>query len=550
MLRTLTIKNIALIESAEVNFHDNLNIITGETGAGKSMILDSLDFVLGSKIPKDFLRQGAKDGFVSVVIELSPKNIPYIRETGVNIDDDSTLIIEREITDSGRQLSRINGKTVTVGTLKEIRSYLFDFHSQHDSQYLLKQSKHIEILDMFCGADFFSKKAELAAIIREIKLIETEKTSVETDDNLLEFYEYQIREIEAAELSPTEEDELYDRRRIINSREQIIKHKDSALHSLTGTGGVLEKMALASKSIVNLASFDKHAVPLSETIEGLCIGLTELSRDLGAYQTDGTDLDALGLIEKRLDILYNLKRKYGKNIPEILAFLDKTREKYEQLQNSAVTIENLDKKLRQLNTKAREICSVLSSKRHEAARGISEKIENALRDLEMKDAKFMIDIKMTDITTAGFDRAEFLLSPNIGEPLKPLATIASGGEMSRIMLALKSALVIGEPYETIVLDEIDAGVSGRTAQKVALKLCALSRDKQVICITHLPQIAAYADTHILVVKRQADERTVTEVDTLTDAQTVNELARLIGGAVITKKTLVAAAELREMSMNN
>jgi len=559
MLLSLSVKNVALITKTEMEFCGGLNIITGETGAGKSMFADCLNFILGQRPNKDFVRAGEESAEVECVIEAAEANKEKILEYGIDVDCDNLLVIKRNMTDSGKSLCKINGKTVSVGMLKDIAKLLFDMHGQHEHQSLLEAGRHISILDKFCGTDADMHKSELGVILKELRSAEAEIASISGDNSnreaLLDLYSFQIKEIENANLKAGEDEDLLTRRKILNNSEEIAGKAKAAVKAISGGdsgASALDLATVGSKALNRLAALDPSCMAFAENLEKIIVQLDDLSRDLRAYKSGiSHDQRELNSIEDRLDLIYNLKRKYGRTVDDILLFLEKTTEKYESLLNSSERLEALNKKHEELRQKADIICAKISALRKKAAGAISREIEKNLRELEMKDAMFSVLIeRRDDFSLNGYDKVEFLISANAGEELKPLAQIASGGEISRVMLALKTVLVSADTIETLVFDEIDTGVSGRTAQKVAEKLSYLSGTSQILCITHLPQIAAMADRHFLVEKVSDGEKTTTTAITLDEEQIKAELARLIGGAEITEATLAAAGELREMAKHS
>jgi len=556
MLNSLSIKNVALIEETELEFGAGLNILTGETGAGKSMIADSLSFILGQRPSKDFVRAGADCAEVVCVIEVAQANKAKIVEYGIDIDYDNLLIINRTLTDTGKSAARINGKTVAVGVVKEISEILFDIHSQHEHQSLLKTSRHIDILDRFTPPEADDLKNGLSILLKDLNAIEAEIAAISTDDadrqSRMELYAFQINEIESAGLKADEEENLLNRRRLLNNAREILNHAKAALKALSGGDSGLSAMDLlvmGNKALYKLKNLDSQCAPYAEALENIIIQLDETARDLRDYKNNlSEDPGELKQIEDRLDLIYNLKRKYGKTANDILLFLDKTKERYETLINSSERLDRLNKTREELRQKACGICARISAMRAQAANEISKKIEQNLWELEMKNAAFSVSIEhKNDLSASGYDNVEFLISANAGEGLKPLAQTASGGEISRVMLALKTVLAYADTAETLVFDEIDAGISGKTAQKTAEKLSSLAASRQIICITHLPQIAAMADRHFLVEKTPRDGKTIASAHILNEEQIKAELARLIGGAAITEATYAAAAELREMA---
>ncbi|MCL2702915.1 MAG: DNA repair protein RecN [Defluviitaleaceae bacterium] len=554
MLDTLRIKNVALIDELEICFGSGLNVMSGETGAGKSIIIDALGFVLGGRAGKDFIKSGADTARVEAVITVKAGAMAALAELDIEPDGDGALFISRALNADGKSAARLNGRTVTGGLLKELSGVLVDIHSQHQHQSLLDPNKHITLLDRFCGGELPALKTELADICklyREAKQsVQRISASPEDMESKIELYTYQVDEIEAAGLRPDEEDELLDRRRLLNASEKLTAASHKILGLLyDGSNSALDKLSSAQGLMDGISGYDGKLAGFSAVLDGAYADLDDLVREFRRFAENlprsGEELDE---VEERLNELYRLKRKYGRGIPEIIEFGARTREKLDLLLNSGAELERLEKEQRQLKTEALALCSRVSAYRKEAAVRIRREIESVLHILGMKNAQFEIEIeKRDDFGPDGYDKIEFLISANPGEALKPLARIASGGEMSRVMLALKTALADFDCIETFIFDEIDTGVSGRTAQMVAEKLSSLGLNHQIVCVTHLPQIAAMGDQNYLISKTSADGATRTGVNQLDRAGIIRELARLTGGAEITEATLAAADEMKVLA---
>ncbi|MDR1704128.1 MAG: DNA repair protein RecN [Clostridiales bacterium] len=555
MLDMLRIKDVALIDELEINFGPGLNVLSGETGAGKSIIIDALSFVLGGRAAKDFIRTGAEAARVDALLSVnSPDVIRLLEGLGVQPDDDGALLLSRQMTADGRNTSRLNGKTVTAGLLKELSAVLIDIHSQHQHQSLLDADRHITLLDRFCGGDLAEYKARLAGVNNEyreaLKAMTRISQSPEDMAAKIELYEYQVKEIEGAGLSPAEEDELLERRRLLNDSEKLIAASDRFLELLNdGDGSALDRLTDARGVIGGIAGYDERLEEMSGSLEGLCADLDDMIREFRKFAENlPQDAGELDDVEERLDALYRLKRKYGKTIPGIIAMCAETKEKLRLLQNSGEELERLNELAGFKRSEALAVCGRITDLRTAAAKKIQSEIEGALKDLGMKNARFEAGItEKDDFNADGLDRVEFMISPNPGEPMKPLARIASGGEMSRIMLALKSALADYDDIETFIFDEIDTGVSGRAAQMVAEKMARLGGSHQILCVTHLPQIAAMGDCNFLIEKHTAGGTTLTGVTALDRPGVIRELARLTGGAEITEATLKAADEMKGLA---
>lgn len=559
MLESLKIQNVALIDKLEIDFGRGLNILSGETGAGKSIIIDSINFVLGERTGKDFIRSGETQASVEAFLYIEDEAVfGSFADMGIEPEEDKSLLLFRSITEDGKNVCRVNGKTVTIGMLKEISSLLIDVHGQHEHQSLLNASRHIELLDRFCGSELSELLAKFAVEFKEYKENEKAIKAVSGDESerayKIELYTYQIKEIEAAALKPNEDGILSERKKLINNAERLITASSSALSLLYGDGSdelsALDKISKAAEHIGFIAGLDTTKQPIAEQLNAVYAQLDDLIRDFRKY-CDGLESDPREIdeIEGRLDLIYRLKKKYGQSVTEILEFCESAKQKLEQIENSGQTLELLYAKREEKSRKIKGLCGEISVLRQSAASKIQKEIEIILKELGMKDAKFEIAMNKKDEFTAnGLDNVEFLISPNQGEPLKPLSKIASGGEMSRVMLALKTALADFDNIDTFIFDEIDAGVSGRTAQQVAEKLFLISKKHQILCITHLPQIAAMGDNNYLIEKKSDNGKTNTTMFKLDYDDSVKELARLIGGAEITQTTLDAAKEMKEQAL--
>lgn len=559
MFESLKIQNVALIDKLEIDFGRGLNVLSGETGAGKSIIIDSINFVLGERTGKDFIRSGEAQASVEAFLYVEDEAVlGSFADMGIEPEEDKSLLLFRSITEEGKNACRVNGKTVTIGMLKEISSLLIDVHGQHEHQSLLNASRHIELLDRFCGGELSELLAKLAVEFKEYKENEKAIKAVSGDESerayKIELYTYQIKEIEAAALKPNEDEILSERKKLINNAERLITASSSALSLLYGDGSdelsALDKISKAAEHIGFIAGLDTTKQPIAEQLNAVYAQLDDLIRDFRKY-CDGLESDPREIdeIESRLDLIYRLKKKYGQSVTEILEFCESAKQKLEQIEDSGQTLELLYAKREEKSRKIKGLCSEISVLRENAASKIQKEIEIILKELGMKDAKFEIAMNKKDEFTAnGLDNVEFLISPNQGEPLKPLSKIASGGEMSRVMLALKTALADFDNIDTFIFDEIDAGVSGRTAQQVAEKLFLISKKHQILCITHLPQIAAMGDNNYLIEKKSDNGKTNTTMFKLDYDDSVKELARLIGGAEITQTTLDAAKEMKEQAL--
>jgi len=549
MLEHLKVSNVALIEEASIDFAPGLNVLSGETGAGKSILIDSINFVLGSRIPRDFIRSGAEAATVEAFLTIAHDHlVEQISELGVNIGEDRALLIFRSLSDKGRSVLKINGKPITIGMLREIAALLIDVHGQHEHQSLLNTQKHLQLLDRFCQDDISPKKSRLAEHIAAYRALQKAMSDIsgeDADENHMEMYRFQIQEIEAASLTADEEERLNQRRKLLSNAEKITYSAAAAADLLGGEGGVLDKAAQVLEFAETIAVLDSDRKNMSNELADAYSRLEDVTRDFARYkETLEHNPQELEEIETRLDQIYRLKQKYGRNVPQILEYYEELTQKLNMIENGQEELARLALDKKALEKEIGRVCLEMSKIRRDAAAVLELQIEGILQQLGMDAACFAIEISnRTEFGANGFDRAEFMISANVGESPKPLTSIASGGEMSRVMLALKTALADYDTIETFIFDEIDAGISGRTAQQVAEKLSIIARNHQILCITHLPQIAAMGDANFLIEKNQDNERTFTYVHNLEGDGKIAEIARLIGGAAITATTEEAAKEM-------
>ena len=569
MITDLRVKNVALIDEAEVQFGEGLNILTGETGAGKSILIDSINFLLGERPGKDFIRSGADTAIVEgMVVITEPETLKAISDLGIEMEEDSQLLLSRTLNAQGRSACRVNGRNITVSMLKEISANLVDVHGQHQHQSLLNPNKHIVLLDRFCGEELETLKKELIALITVHREISKELKSLQgapgQREAQMEIWQFQINEISRAQLKQGEEEELDQRRNRLSAVDKLSKNTQGALtllyngelNSLSAT----DQIGRALQLVTELARLDEGKLPLAERLTEISILLADAVEELADYSHAlDADPQALERLESRLDTIYRLKKKYGGTVEDILVHLEKITAQVEKYTDIEDEIARLTAKRRESMQAIAAKCNEITAVRRRQAKMIQGRIVEVLRDLGMKNVQFAISMeKQAAFSTNGNDRLEFMISPNLGEPLKPLSQIASGGEMSRVMLALKTVMADVDRIGTLIFDEIDAGVSGRTAQQVAEKLLQISgtgpsgtSNHQILCITHLPQIAAMADQHFLIsksiVREEHGEATITSVKELCHDGAIQELARLIGGAQITEATIRAAEELKDMA---
>lgn len=552
MLEHLHIRNVALIKESEISFGDGLNILTGETGAGKSMIIDSLQFALGGRAGKDFLRHGEKQAAVEALFSVQSQALTEkLAENGIVPEEDGTLLITRTLSEAGKSVCRINGSTVTVGMLKEIAEDMIDIYGQHEHQSLLNPVKHIRLLDRFCGAGFGEAMEEYKNSRQKLKDLEKQLAILIGDESQreqrMDMLLFQKEEIEAAELQEGEEDALLEQKKRLSSMERLIRLTGESVALLYDgddrAPSACDQLGDALAKLREAAEYDAALSPLADALADGYAAVEDCARELKREaEKQEADPEELERIEERLQLFYKLKRKYGGSIEAVLEFYEKAVQELEFLSNSSEKAAELSAKKAAEEKRLSALAETLTARRRATAEQVEEQIETALHDMEMKHARFHIQIEeKADWGADGKDKVEFLISANAGEPLKPLAKIASGGEMSRVMLALKTVLVDADEIGTFIFDEIDTGVSGRTARRVGEKMRFLGGKRQLLCITHLPQIAAMADNHFLIEKESDAGETVTRVTALDEEGAVREVARLMND--VTETTLAAAREL-------
>ena len=552
MLEHLHIRNVALIKESEISFGDGLNILTGETGAGKSMIIDSLQFALGGRAGKDFLRHGEKQAAVEALFSVQSQALTEkLAENGIVPEEDGTLLITRTLSEAGKSVCRINGSTVTVGMLKEIAEDMIDIYGQHEHQSLLNPVKHIRLLDRFCGAGFGEAMEEYKNSRQRLKDLEKQLTILIGDESQreqrMDMLLFQKEEIEAAELQEGEEDALLEQKKRLSSMERLIRLTGESVTLLYDgddrAPSACDQLGDALAKLQEAAEYDAALSPLADALADGYAAVEDCARELKREaEEQEADPEELERIEERLQLFYKLKRKYGGSIEAVLEFYEKAVQELEFLSNSSEKAAELSAKKAAEEKRLSALAETLTARRRATAEQVEEQIETALHDMEMKHARFHIQIEeKADWGADGKDKVEFLISANAGEPLKPLAKIASSGEMSRVMLALKTVLVDADEIGTFIFDEIDTGVSGRTARRVGEKMRFLGGKRQLLCITHLPQIAAMADNHFLIEKESDAGETVTRVTALDEEGAVREVARLMND--VTETTLAAAREL-------
>lgn len=552
MLQTLYVKNLALIDEVEVDLQNGLNILTGETGAGKSIIIDSISFALGEKVDKHMLREREEAGYVELIFShLSDSVVAQLRALEIEPEDD-TVILSRKIT-GGRSVAKINGESVPASRLKEAAACLIDIHGQHEHQSLLHASKHLEFLDDYAGAELEEKKRSLAGAYKAYtgckKQLEEQCTDKEEQARELSFLEYEVSEILAAKLSLGEDEKLESEyRRMTNSKK--IMEALQLVEQAVGEDGASALIGRGVRELSAVSTYDEPLAGLEEQLAQVEDLLSDFHRELTGYMDSAQfDGERFAQVEARLDEINRLKAKYGSTIEAVFAACEEKQARIDQLKNFDTYEKKLREQYEQAKAQVDALCEQISAIRKAAGVTLREKMIQALQDLNFLDVQFDLQFTRTDRYSAnGFDAMEFLISTNPGEPLRELKDIASGGELSRIMLALKSVLAENDEIDTLIFDEIDTGISGRTAQMVSQKLHMIANTHQVICITHLPQIAAMADAHFYIEKNVVDASTVTKLTLLDEERSVAELGRMIGGMAVTDKVLESAREMKKLAM--
>ena len=552
MLSLLHIENIAVIQTADIQFDSGFNALTGETGAGKSIVVDAIGAIIGERTSRDLIRTGAKSALVNAVFTALP-DLPWFQENGCGPDEEGNLLIQREIQPDGKNVCRLNGRLITVSQLRQLGRQLLNIHGQHDGQQLLDERCHLEYLDGFGATEeeraaFRSAYEALAALTREIAALQmNEAEKARRIDNL----QYQIGELERAQLQPGEEEELTCRRDLLRNAGKLIESVEGAHLALSGDeerDGAAALLGAGENALHTAARLSPQASELLDKLTELrCAAddLAEQIRDLReSFDFEPGELDE---IESRLDVLHRLKKKYGGTVEEMLDYLEHCRKELDEIQFSSDRVARLEKERNKALDAARKAGNVLSAARKKCANALEKRIQSELAQLDMPKVRFQVQFQPKAgeyaMDETGMDEVQFLMSANVGEDLKPIQKIASGGELARIMLALKNVLAENDQVGTMVFDEVDTGVSGRAAQKVAEKLADVARSKQVLCVTHLPQLAAMADVHFSVEKGERAGRTYTQVERLDRSRRKEELARLTSGEHITEATLDAAGEL-------
>lgn len=554
MLLNLHVKNLALIEEVDVDFEKGLIVLTGETGAGKSLILGSVNIALGNKASKDMIRKGTDYSLVELTFSVSENCAKQLKKYDIYMEEDNIITVTRKISE-GRSISKINGETVNIKTLKNVMSLLIDIHGQHDHQSLLYTKNHLDILDKFAKDSIlelkeqikeeYSKYTKLIKKLEEFNIDEGQKARE------IEFAEYEVNEIESANLKPEEDVQVEEEFKKLSNSKEIVSALSEIYNALSyetagGLGDIINKAVMDINSIKGMDEKISQFQTELYDIDNLCRELTSQIYDYNS----GMDFNPeyVREVEERLDVINHLKLKYGNNIEEILRYKEEKEEYLEKLNNMTDEMESVKNQISELEGTLNNLCTKLSEQRKKAAKELEVLVKQALVDLNFIAVEFEIQItRKESIGENGFDNVEFMISTNPGESVKPLVKVASGGELSRIMLAIKSILATEDYIDTLIFDEIDTGISGQTAMKVAEKMAKISRNHQVICISHLSQIAAMADSHYLIKKTADENSTTTSIKKLTRRQSIEELVRINGGTGITEAGLIHATEMKDMA---
>ncbi len=546
MLSLLHIENIAVIECCDISFSQGFHVLTGETGAGKSIVIDAISAILGERAYRDMIRTGEQKASVRAVFTKVPE-YPWFEDSGVAYDPET--VIQRDMFLDGRNVCRVNGSLVSVAMLHRLGIQLVNIHGQHDSASLFDESNHLKLLDDFAGneqlrQDYAEKYTAVDTLRREI-----DRMSMDEGEKLrrMETLRYQIEEIETARLEPGEDEELESRRKLLQNAEKISDGMNEAVEELYGgedSDGASGLLAAAERELARISRFDDAISALHDKVLDLMYQVQDIAGEVRSYRDDlAYSADELEQIESRLDTIHRLRRKYGASCKDILDYLENARQELDEIEFADDHIEKLKRKLSKAEADAWQAAEALRSSRKAAGERLSGRIMEELTQLDMPRVQFSCAFTALELGPGGADAVAFYMSANAGEALKPLSKVASGGELARIMLAMKNVLAEQDQVQTLIFDEVDTGVSGRAAQKVAEKLKSVAKTKQVLCVTHLPQLAAMGDVHLLIAKEERQGRTYTTVTPLDLEGRKKELARIIGGAQITETTLKSAEEM-------
>lgn len=566
MLHELTIRNFAIIKSVTISFGRGLNILTGETGAGKSIIIDAIGLLLGERGSADYVRHGERRAEVEGLFELPPDSPAYAicQGFGVQVEADGMLVVRRDISRQGKNVIRINGQLVTLAMLRELGPWLVQIHGQHDAISLMQTEKHIDWLDAYGEAELAATKQEYERLYNAYRKARQDVERMARNEQELaqriDLLQYQLKEIEEASLEPGEDEKLFAQRKVWSNVEKVFAGIEHAYQALYGEQRGLDWLAHAMSELERVLPYDEGLTPVVEAIRSAYYQIEDAVHSLSEYKEQlEFSPEELAAVEQRLDLIYRLRRKYGKSVNDILEYAAAIQDELEEIQHYDDRLEKLKGHMAELAADLAVEALELSGKRRELAARLAAAIEEQLHELCMERARFAVEVRQIadeegieiagvkrHVNAKGIDQVEFLIAPNPGEPLRPLAKIASGGELSRIMLAIQTILAKSDQVETFIFDEIDTGVSGRAAQAIAEKLARVAQYRQVLCISHLPQVASMADVHFLIHKEMDDEQTVTHVTPLSDEERVIELARMLGGAQVTERTTEHAREMIQL----
>lgn len=550
MLLELNIENFAIIENMKIEFEPGLNVLTGETGSGKSIIIDSLGLVLGQRANKDIIKRGKDRAFIEAVFSsYDEETKDLLLEYGIESGD--LVVVSKEIREKGPTITRVNNRTVTSQILSKISSHLIDIFAQHESISLMDNKNQLKLIDDFSGKDQGQLLENLKDLVHEINSLKNEyhekSTMEQNKDREIDLLEYQIKEIEDAGLSDYDDEELYDDFNVLNNMtDTLIKLSEAKSlinegYETTSLEDILDKVIA---NVVEVTRYNKDLKEVEENLEDIRFRISDIAKDLDRYVSSSeVDEERLQFLRERIDLVNNLKLKYGNNVKAINSFYEEISERLRFLQNFEDNLNKLLKKIEEKEAEATVLAEKISQKRKKISEILEKKVEEEINKLNIKDAKFKIEIKEKELSFDGIDKIEFLIAPNLGQDLMPMAKVASGGEMSRIMLGFKSIIAEKDNIPTLVFDEIDTGISGKTAQIVGNKIKEVSKDRQVIVISHLPQIVALADTHFAIKKDVVNNSTISTIDKLNYDERVNEVARLIGGMNVSEIAIETAKEM-------
>lgn len=550
MLLELNIENFAIIENMKIEFEPGLNVLTGETGSGKSIIIDSLGLVLGQRANKDIIKRGKDRAFIEAVFSsYDEETKDLLLEYGIESGD--LVVVSKEIREKGPTITRVNNRTVTSQILSKISSHLIDIFAQHESISLMDNKNQLKLIDDFSGKDQGQLLENLKDLVHEINSLKNEyhekSTMEQNKDREIDLLEYQIKEIEDAGLSDYDDEELYDDFNVLNNMtDTLIKLSEakSLINEGYETSSLEDVLDKVIANVVEVTRYNKDLKEVEENLEDIRFRISDIAKDLDRYVSSSeVDEERLQFLRERIDLVNNLKLKYGNNVRAINSFYEEISERLRFLQNFEDNLNKLLKKIEDKEAEATVLAEKISKNRKKTSEILEKKVEEEINKLNIKDAKFKIEIKEKELSFDGIDKIEFLIAPNLGQDLMPMAKVASGGEMSRIMLGFKSIIAEKDNIPTLVFDEIDTGISGKTAQIVGNKIKEVSKDRQVIVISHLPQIVALADTHFAIKKDVVNNSTISTIDKLNYDERVNEVARLIGGMNVSEIAIETAKEM-------